>query len=54
MPFMPFVELVGKVGTGVVPLQKAAICVNVGEVAGLTVIVIVAVVAHAPALGVKV
>ena len=55
MPFIgvPFVELVGK-ALSVAPEQMAATGSNVGVTFGLTVIVSVAVVAHCPAVGVKV
>ena len=55
MPFIgvPFVELVGK-ALSVAPEQIAAIGSNVGVTFGLTVIVNVVVVAHCPAVGVKV
>ena len=50
---MPFVEVVGK-SVKVAPAQIGATGVNVGIMFGLTVMVIVAVVAHNPAVGVKV
>ena len=50
---MPLVEVVGS-GVKVAPEQIGATALNVGVTFGLTVIVIVAVVAHCPALGVKV
>ena len=50
---MPFVDVVGK-GDNVAPEQIAATALKVGTVAGLTVIVNVAVVVHCPAPGVKV
>src|SRR6478735_471091 len=50
---MPLVEVVGS-GVKVAPAQIGATAVNVGVTFGLTVIVIVAVVAHCPAVGVKV
>ena len=63
MPFMPLVEIVGNVGTGVDPLQIGAIWVKVGVVGALIVIfsdpvqpVTVYVIVAAPenvALGVK-
>ena len=55
VPFIgvPFVELVGK-ALSVAPEQIAAIGSNVGVTFGLTVIVSVVVVAHCPAVGVKV
>ena len=46
-------EVVGN-AANVVPEQIAATCVNVGVTYGFTVIVMVAVVAHNPAIGVKV
>jgi hypothetical protein len=52
VPATPFNEVVGKVN--VPPEQIAETCVNVGVVVGLTVIVIVAVLAHCPAVGVNV
>ena len=45
MPVIPFVEVVGN-GANAVPEQIAATCVKVGVMTGLTVIVIVLVVAH--------
>ena len=53
MPVIPLVELAGSVGA-VVPLQKAGIAAKVGVVGVVTVVVKVAVVAHCPAVGVKV
>ena len=53
VPVMPLVEVVG-IGVKVVPEQIGATAVNVGVIFGLTVIVKVVVVAHWPALGVKV
>ena len=53
LPVIPLFEVVGK-GDKVAPEQTGATAVNVGVTFGLTVIVIVAVVAHCPALGVKV
>ena len=47
------VELAGNIGA-VVPLQKAGIAAKVGVVGVVTVVVKVAVVAHCPAVGVKV
>ena len=47
------VELVGNTGAGS-PLQIAGIVANVGVITGTTVIVLVAVVAHCPAVGVNV
>jgi hypothetical protein len=53
VPVMPLVEVVGKIGAAV-PLQIAAIAANVGVTIGLTVIVIVFVMAQSPAVGVNV
>jgi hypothetical protein len=53
VPVMPLVEVVGS-GDKVAPEQIGATAVNVGVTFGLTVIVNVAVVAHCPAVGVKV
>ena len=50
---MPLVEVVGN-GAKVAPEQIGATAVNVGVTFGLTVIVNVVVVAHCPAVGVKV
>ena len=50
---MPLLEVVGN-GDNVAPEQIGATAVNVGVTFGLTVIVNVAVVAHCPAVGVKV
>jgi hypothetical protein len=50
---MPLFEVVGKADK-VAPEQIELTCVNVGVVFGLTVIVIVAVLAHCPAVGVNV
>ena len=50
---MPLVEVVGN-GVKAAPAQIGATAVNVGVTFGLTVIVKVVVVAHCPALGVKV
>ena len=50
---MPFVDVVGK-GDNVAPEQIGATALKVGVVAGFTVILIVAVVAHCPAPAVKV
>jgi hypothetical protein len=50
---MPLVEVVGST-VSVAPAQIGATAVNVGVMFGLTVIVSVAVVAHCPAVGVKV
>ncbi len=48
-----FVEEVGK-ADNVAPAQMGATCVNVGVTIGFTVMVIVAVVAQSPAVGVNV
>ena len=53
VPVILFVEVVGSTGA-VVPEQIGAIASNVGVMIGLTVIVIVVVEAHCPALGVNV
>ena len=50
---IPLVEVVGS-GASVAPEQIGATAVNVGVTFGLTVIVNVVVVAHCPAVGVKV
>jgi hypothetical protein len=50
---MPLLDIVGS-GDSVAPEQIGATAVNVGVTFGLTVIVKVVVVAHCPALGVKV
>ena len=50
---MPLVEVVGRTGA-VAPLHIAATGVKVGVIFGLTVTVNVVVVAHSPAVGVKV
>ena len=50
---MPLVEVVGS-GASVAPEQIGVTAVNVGVTFGLTVIVNVVVVAHCPAVGVKV
>ena len=52
-PVMPLVDVVGNADK-VAPEQIGATAVNVGVMFGLTVIVNVAVVAHCPAVGVKV
>jgi hypothetical protein len=52
-PVKPLFEVVGN-GLKVAPEQIAATGVNVGVMFGLTVMVRVAVVAHCPAVGVKV
>ena len=53
MPLIPLLETAGKVGATSL-LQKAGIAVKVGVVGGVMVVVNVAVVAHCPAVGVKV
>lgn len=53
VPVKPLFEVVGK-AVKVCPLQIGATAVKVGVTFGLTTIVIVAVVAHCPAVGVKV
>ena len=53
VPVMPFVDVVGKVA-GVAPTQYGPSAVNAGVVFALTTTFIVAVVAHCPAVGVKV
>jgi hypothetical protein len=53
VPVMPLVEVVGNADK-VAPEQIGATALNVGVMFGLTVIVSVAVVAHCPAVGVKV
>jgi hypothetical protein len=50
---MPLLEVVGS-GAKVAPEQMGGTAVNVGVTFGLTVIVKVVVVAHCPAVGVKV
>jgi phage terminase large subunit len=52
VPVIPLFEVVGIAKE--VPEQTAATCVNVGVTFGFTVIVIVAVVAHNPPVGVKI
>jgi hypothetical protein len=52
-PVIPLVDVVGS-GTNVAPEHIGATAVNVGVIFGLTVIVSVVVVAHCPAVGVKV
>jgi hypothetical protein len=52
VPATPLFDVLGKVGAAV-PLQKAGIGVKVGVTDGLTVTLKLAVVAHCPALGVK-
>jgi hypothetical protein len=53
VPVMPFVEVVGN-EAGVAPTQYGPACVNVGVTLAFTTTVIVAVVAHCPAVGVNV
>ena len=53
VPVIPLLEVVGK-ADNVAPEQIGETCVNIGVVVGLTVIVIVAVLAHCPAVGVNV
>ena len=53
VPVIPLLEVVGS-GAKVAPEQIGATALNVGEIFGLTEIVKVAVVAHCPAVGVKV
>ena len=53
VPVIPLFDVVGNADK-LAPEQIAATCVNVGVVFGSTVIVIVAVVAHNPEVGVKV
>ena len=53
VPVMLLLEVVGNADKEP-PEQMAATCVNVGVTFGLTVMFIVAVVAHSPAVGVKV
>jgi hypothetical protein len=50
---MPLLEVVGS-GASVAPEHIGATALNVGVILGLTVIVNVVVVAHCPAVGVKV
>ena len=51
-PVIPLLDVVGN-GFNVAPEQIGATAVNVGVMFGLTTIVSVAVVAHCPAVGVK-
>ena len=53
VPVIPLLEVVGK-AVSVAPEQIGATALNVGVTFGLTVIAKVAVVAHCPAVGVKV
>ena len=52
VPVMPLVEVAGRVK--LLPVQIGPTCVKAGAILELTVTVIVVVVAHCPALGVKV
>ena len=52
VPVIPLFEVVGN-AVKVAPEHIAATCVNVGVMFGFTVIVMVAVVAHCPAVGVN-
>ena len=53
VPVMPLLEVVGN-GDKTAPEQIGTTAVNIGVIFGLTVMVSVAVVAHCPAVGVKV
>ena len=53
MPVIPLLEVVGS-GANVAPEQIGATALNVGVTFGLTIMVKVVVVAHSPAVGVKV
>ena len=53
VPVMPLLEVVGN-GAITLPEQTGGVCVKVGVTVELTVMVIVAVVAHCPAAGVNV
>ena len=53
VPVIPSSDVVGK-GASTLPEQNGAIAAKVGMTAGLTVIVNVVVMAHCPAVGVKV
>jgi len=53
VPVIPLLEVVGS-GASVTPEHIGATAVNVGVTFGLTVMVKVAVIAHCPAVGVKV
>ena len=53
VPVIPLVEVVGK-SASASPSQMSATCVKVGVICGFTVMVMVCVVAHSPAAGVKV
>ncbi|MNS50253.1 hypothetical protein D3C72_828960 [compost metagenome] len=53
VPLIPLVEVLTN-GEAAVPAHTGATCVNAGVTFGLTVMVILAVVAHRPAVGVKV
>ena len=53
VPLIPLFEVSGKTGA-VVPAQNAGTVLKVGATLGVTVTVVCAVVAHAPAAGLKV
>ena len=53
VPVIPLFDVVGNVAAAVVFWQRGPICVNVAVTCGLMVIFTVAVVAHWPAVGVK-
>ena len=53
VPVIPLLDVVGN-GAIAAPEHTGATCVNVGVTLGVTVMVIVAVVAHCPAAGVSV
>lgn len=53
VPAIPLVDVVGKIGANA-PLQNAAMGKNVGAIIGFTIMLILAVLAHCPAFGVKV
>ena len=53
VPVIPLLDVVGN-ALSVAPEQIGATALNVGRMFGLTVIVNVAVIAHSPAVGVKV
>ena len=53
VPVMPLLDVVGKAAS-VAPEQIGATALKVGETFGFTTIVIVVVVVHCPAVGVKV
>ena len=52
VPVIPLLDVVGK-AANVAPELTAATCVNVGVVFGVTVMVMVVVLAHNPVVGVK-